>query len=54
MDFGALPPETNSGRMHTGPGCGPTLAAAATWDSALAAAERLALAAFGGAHAQKV
>jgi PPE-repeat protein len=32
MDFAALPPEINSGRMYAGPGSGPMLAAAATWD----------------------
>jgi PPE-repeat protein len=32
MDFGALPPEINSGRMYSGPGAGPMLAAAAGWD----------------------
>ncbi len=32
MDFGALPPEINSGRMYSGPGAGPMLAAAAAWD----------------------
>src|ERR1700689_5972990 len=32
MDFGAFPPEINSGRMYTGPGAGPMLAAAAAWD----------------------
>ena len=32
MDFGALPPEINSGRMYSGAGCGPMLAAAAAWD----------------------
>ncbi len=33
MDFGALPPEINSGRMYSGPGPGPMLAAASGWDS---------------------
>ncbi|AYE98839.1 hypothetical protein C0J29_15365 [Mycobacterium paragordonae] len=32
LDFGALPPEINSGRIYTGPGSGPMLAAAAGWD----------------------
>jgi PPE-repeat protein len=32
MDFGALPPEINSGRMYFGPGSGPMLAASAGWD----------------------
>ncbi len=32
LDFGALPPEMNSGRMYVGPGSGPMLAAAAAWD----------------------
>jgi PPE-repeat protein len=32
FDFGALPPEVNSGRMYVGPGSGPMLAAAAAWD----------------------
>jgi hypothetical protein len=26
MDVGALPPEINSGRMYSGPGCGSMLA----------------------------
>ncbi|OBJ61657.1 PPE family protein [Mycobacterium sp. 1423905.2] len=33
MDFGALPPEINSGRMYMGAGSGPMLAAAAAWDA---------------------
>jgi PPE-repeat protein len=32
MEFGALPPEINSGRMYAGPGSGPMMAAAAAWD----------------------
>ncbi len=32
MDFAALPPEVNSGRMYTGAGPGPMLAAATAWD----------------------
>ena len=32
LDFGALPPEINSGRMYVGPGSGPMLAASAAWD----------------------
>ncbi|ORB83779.1 hypothetical protein B1987_08120 [Mycobacterium kansasii] len=31
MDFGALPPEINSGRMYVGAGAGPMLTAAAAW-----------------------
>ncbi|OSC39690.1 PPE family protein [Mycobacterium decipiens] len=33
MLYAALPPEINSGRMYTGPGSGPILAAAASWDA---------------------
>jgi PPE-repeat protein len=33
MDFGALPPEINSGRMYLGPGAGTMLAASAGWES---------------------
>ena len=33
MDFGIYPPEINSGRMYTGAGPGPMLAAAQAWDS---------------------
>jgi PPE-repeat protein len=32
VDFGALPPEVNSGRMYAGAGSGPMVAAAAAWD----------------------
>jgi PPE-repeat protein len=32
LDWGALPPEFNSGRMYAGAGSGPLLAAAAAWD----------------------
>jgi PPE-repeat protein len=33
MDFGALPPEINSGRMYVGPGSGTLQAASAGWES---------------------
>jgi PPE-repeat protein len=33
MDFGALPPEINSGRIYSGPGSGPMLEAAAAWEN---------------------
>ncbi|ORC00024.1 PPE family protein [Mycobacterium persicum] len=33
MDFGALPPEVNSGRMYSGPGSAPMAAAATAWNS---------------------
>lgn len=33
MDFALLPPEVNSGRMYTGPGAAPMLAAASAWDA---------------------
>ncbi|MEE6176385.1 PPE family protein [Mycobacterium sp. 050134] len=32
MDFGALPPEVNSGRMYSGPGSATMLAASAWWE----------------------
>ncbi|UGT94313.1 PPE family protein [Mycobacterium ostraviense] len=46
MDFGALPPEVNSGRMYAGPGSGPMMAAAAGWDG-LAAELSTAAAGYG-------
>jgi PPE-repeat protein len=42
MDFCCLPPEVNSGRMYTGPGAGPMLAAAAGWHSVAAELESTA------------
>ncbi len=33
FDFGALPPEVNSGRIYFGPGSAPLLAAATAWDA---------------------
>jgi PPE-repeat protein len=36
MDFGALPPEVNSGRMYVGPGPATLLAASAGWDAVAA------------------
>ncbi|KZS64122.1 hypothetical protein A4G27_00130 [Mycobacterium kansasii] len=46
LDFGALPPEINSGRMYAGPGSGPMMAAAAGWDG-LAAELSTAAAGYG-------
>ncbi|OBG80705.1 hypothetical protein A9X05_20620 [Mycobacterium sp. E3298] len=46
MDFGALPPEINSGRIYSGPGPAPLLAAAASWDG-LAAELRSAAVSYG-------
>lgn len=42
MDFGALPPEINSGRMYMGAGPGSMLAAAAAWDALAAEMHRTA------------
>ena len=33
FDFGALPPEINSGRLYAGPGSGPIMAAASAWQA---------------------
>ncbi|ETW24839.1 hypothetical protein MGAST_06030, partial [Mycobacterium gastri 'Wayne'] len=46
LDFGALPPEINSGRMYAGPGSGPMMVAAAGWDG-LAAELSTAAAGYG-------
>jgi PPE-repeat protein len=42
MDYLLLPPEVNSGRMYTGPGPGPMLAAAAGWGAVAAQLESTA------------
>ena len=44
MDFGAFPPEINSGRLYSGPGAEPMIVAASAWD---AIAAELAVAASG-------
>jgi PPE-repeat protein len=36
FDFGALPPEINSGRIYSGPGSAPMMAAASAWDGVAA------------------
>ncbi|WP_292989941.1 PPE family protein [Mycobacterium sp.] len=33
LDFGALPPEVNSGRLYAGPGSGPIMAASSAWQA---------------------
>jgi PPE-repeat protein len=48
MDFGAFPPEINSGRMYTGPGSDSMLTAASAWDG-LAAQLRSAAASYSSA-----
>lgn len=42
MDYAALPPEVNSGRMYAGAGAGPMLAAAATWEALAAEVNSIA------------
>lgn len=44
MDYGALPPEVNSGRMYAGSGVGSMLAAASAWDGLAAALDSSATA----------
>ena len=42
MDFGALPPEVNSGRMYSGPGSTPLRTASAAWNLLAAELEQAA------------
>ena len=44
MDFAVLPPEVNSGRMYSGAGPGPLLAAASAWNGTAAELRTTALA----------
>jgi PPE-repeat protein len=48
LDFGAFPPEINSGLMYAGPGSGPMLTASAAW-TALADNLYLTAVAYGSA-----
>ncbi len=43
LDFAMLPPEINSGRMYSGPGSGPMLAAASAWNGMAAELRSTAL-----------
>ncbi|GFG98242.1 PPE family protein [Mycobacterium timonense] len=51
MEFGALPPEINSGRIYSGPGPAPLLAAAVGWDG-LATELRATAASYGSVVAE--
>lgn len=42
LDFGALPPEINSGRMYAGPGSGPIVSAASAWQATAAQLDSVA------------
>lgn len=41
LDFGALPPEVNSGRLYAGPGSGPVMATASAWQAIASQLESL-------------
>lgn len=42
LDYGALPPEINSGRLYAGPGSGPMMAAASAWQATAGQLESIA------------